>query len=434
MRPPLTNVHIHIFNTDCAPQRFFRVLSLGYGNVFASALKSALDSKAGRSIVNRLAGMFNTETQRKVARYISFMRVGGLGSQQEIFEQALAIGKKFDPSIRMIALTLNMDHMDSERDVRKSFETQLEEVRNIRRYYPRNFFPFLGIDPYHKAGIELKEWAQHNFESGFLRNGEALPYFFGIKLYPAHGFFPFDRALEELYAYAEEYNLPIISHCTRSGSMYIGDDIEDRIPKFPLFLNPTGSKREKEATQRIHSRIQRFYKAELIKNNALGNNDQACDLFSHPENFIPVLEKFPNLKVCLAHMGGLTEFLEYTAVPKDIQRQRDLEQNGKWLDLIQTMMRTYPNLYTDISYTLSGFDQPAILNTLGQFLGDPADPQALGKRVLFGTDFFMTEQEKKESDLYALLIHHDKLKPWMDDLTRHNPARFLSNMNPYIGM
>ena len=431
---PFTNVHMHIFNTDCAPQRFFRVLSLGWGNAFASLLKSALDSKSGRAVVDRLARMSNPDTRRKLARYLAFMQVGGQSSQLEIFEQALAVGRQFDPSVRMVGLTLNMDYMDSPSDVRKSYETQLEEVRNIRRYYPRNFFPFLGIDPYHKTGIELKEWAQQNFESGFLRKGVALPYFFGIKLYPAHGFFPFDRGLEELYAYAEEYNLPVISHCTRSGSMYIGNDIQNRISRFPTFLNQAGTLPEAKACQRILDRIHRFYDAELVKNNPLGNNSQACDLFSHPENYIPVLEKFPNLKVCLAHMGGLTEFLDDQCAGKEVARLRKLEENGKWLDIIRQMMQTYPNLYTDISYTLSGFDSEPILKTFIDFLGNPADPHALGKRVLFGTDFFMTEQEKQESDLYSLLLRNEKLKPWITELTRNNPARFLSNLTPYIGM
>jgi predicted TIM-barrel fold metal-dependent hydrolase len=383
-------------------------------------------------MINTLYRLTDQAAQKKLARYLSFMQVGGKSSQREIFELALEIGKHHDPAIRLVALTLNMDHMDSIKDVRKSFETQLEEIRDIKRYYPDHFFPFLGVDPYHKSGKDLKEWAQKNLEYGFLRGDKPYPYFYGIKIYPAHGFFPFDRKLEQLYGFAEMYDIPIMTHCTRSGSMYIGDNIQDRIMKNPSMILPAGNQRAVDAGKKILERIERFYQAGLVRNNSLGNNINACNLFSHPENYIPVLEKFPGLKLCLAHMGGTTEFLPDEKVSENVKKLRKLEQSGKWLDVIRNMMHQYPNLYTDVSYTLSDFDKKDIVDLLIGFLGDPNNPNALGHRVLFGTDYFMTEQEKKELDLYAILLNNDRLNPWADLLTRVNPARYMSNITDYV--
>lgn len=428
MEKPFTNVHTHVFNTDCAPDRFLRVLSLGPLNVIAEPVKRLLESRAGMQIVGMLYTAFrNRDSQKALARYVSFLQIGSKGSQLEIFQHALQAGRQYDPAIRIVGLTMNMDFMDSQFSIRRPFDTQLEEVKNIKRYYPDHFFPFLGVDPRHTAR-DLGEWVEKQLTAGFQHKGRVYPYFCGIKIYPAQGFFPFDPRLEPVYAFAESRDIPVMTHCTRSGSMYIGDYVRELLPRKPPVLPKQKNQTAEEAQERIYLRIQKFYEAGLVKNNKYGDNDVATDLFSHPENYIPVLEAFPKLKLCLAHMGGTTEFMDDVKCDKDIQQLRQLEGGLKWLDHIRGMMRTYPHLYTDVSYTISDFEDPAVLDMAEAFLGKPEDPSALGHRVLFGTDFFMTEQESKESDLYGLLMTKDRLTPWRDALTRENPARYLSNI------
>jgi hypothetical protein len=88
------------------------------------------------------------------------------------------------------------------------------------------------------------------------------------------------------------------------------------------------------------------------------------------------------------------------------------------------MMIEYPNLYTDISYTLSAFGDGKVLDRVIALLGmNDKQGQPLAKRVLFGTDFFMTEQEARETELYALA--KDKLSPWFDLISRDNPQDFI---------
>ncbi len=426
MEKPFTNVHTHIFNTDCAPDRFLRVLSLGALNIIAEPVKGLLESRVGMQIVGMLYTAFRSrDSQKALARYVSFLQIGSKGSQLEIFQHALQVGRHYDPAIRIVGLTMNMDFMDSQFSIRRPFDTQLEEVKNIKRYYPDHFFPFLGVDPRH-AVRDLGEWVEKQLTAGFQHKGKVYPYFCGIKIYPAQGFFPFDPRLEPVYAFAESHDIPVMTHCTRSGSMYIGDYVQELIPLKPPVLHAQKNPSTKDAQKRIYDRIQKYYDAELVKNNRYGDNDAATDLFSHPENYIPVLEAFPKLKLCLAHMGGTTEFVD--TVNPAIQKRRQLEGGRKWLDHIQEMMSTYPYLYTDISYTLSDFKNSDILTIAENFLGNPQEPNALGHRVLFGTDFFMTEQESKESDLYSLFMNNERLASWRDALTRENPARYLSNV------
>ena len=83
---------------------------------------------------------------------------------------------------------------------------------------------------------------------------------------------------------------------------------------------------------------------------------------------------------------------------------------------------TFPG--TDRAYTLSDFDDPARLLEINYFLqAKDVNGRPLIERVLFGTDFFMTEQEKRESELYALA--KSKLSVWFDQIARVNTQKFL---------
>ena len=429
MSLPFTNVHTHVFNSECAPDRFLRILPIPVVRKAPRIIKGVIDSKIGRGIIHGLFKVWyrkSSDKRKAIDKYIAFLDVGTDVSQMEVFRTALEAGSTFDPAVRIVGLTMNMDYMDSQSSKKQiSFVTQLEEVKKIKRYYPSTFFPFLGIDPRHKAGIDLVNFAKPYFETGAVSpEGKVYPYFCGIKLYPALGFFPFDPRLEELYAYAQEHQLPVMTHCTRVGSQYIGNLIESLIPDSPPMIDSASTVTVKAS---VEARITAYKTRGWIKNSKLGENDLACDLFGHPENYIPVLEKFPDLRLCMAHMGGSNEIRK--SMKDELADIRQVDPDS-WFEHIERIMKIYPNLYTDISYTLSDFNDKdgdvfkatlAFLNTLV----DPNDPQEgkLGDRVLFGTDFFMTEQEKREPELYA--ITKENLATWWDAIGKHNTQKFL---------
>lgn len=426
MQAPFTNVHLHVFDTDCAPDRFLRVIPSKPVRMLSKPIKNLLEMRWIRKGVHALGKKIRA--QSPTGKYLAFLDIGLEVSQLNIFEKVLAVGKQYDTQVRLVGLTLNMDYMDSLISKgQKSFDTQLQEVMQIKEYYPDNFFPFLCVDPRHKSGVDLLNWAKKYFESGFLVNGTIYPYFYGIKLYPSLGFFPFDIRLEELYDYADKNAIPIMTHCTRSGSLYIGEYIESLIPKEPNFLSERtredGSIPQpiRDAKKNILDRIKTYYDKGWIKNSSLGENDMACDLFGHPENYIPVLDRFPTLKICLAHLGGSNEILSKPD-GKELRQIREVD-GALWSDRIVQMMKDYPNLYTDISYTLSDLnkaDKPEIKAKILSILADPN----LADRLLFGTDYFMTEQEQRESDLYQ--IAKDAFSNAEFDLiTRANPQSFL---------
>lgn len=446
-----TNTHTHIFNTDCAPDRFLLVIPSSVVRAMPSFIKLLLSTKAGRESIHLISKLYSKLNNSKNGakrtafdKYIAFLNIGTQASQLDVFQKGLAAGQKTEANLRLVALTLNMDYMDSEPNTSGSFvnyETQLEEVKNIKRLYPDTLYPFLSIDPRHVANSNMVTWSKAYFEKGFEYKGVVYPYFCGLKLYPALGYFPFDPRLLEMYEYAEQKGLPIMSHCTRVGSQYIGNYIESLIPREPAMLGNLEDEEIKKSRTDIYARIARYYsvdnskkKENWIKNNKKGKNDFACDLFGHPENYISIMRTFPNLKICLAHMGGANEIRMLTDL-KNEKGNEDLllarEYDGvQWFDKIWELMKKYPNLYTDISYTVSSFesDKPEeankILNRVLQLMGDTDNfGNSLSKRVLFGTDFFMTEQETHEAELYD--ITKRTLSNYYELITRANVETFL---------
>jgi predicted TIM-barrel fold metal-dependent hydrolase len=435
MNLPFTNAHVHVFNTLCAPDNFLRVVPSNIVRKNSAFIKKMVDSRFGRYLVDKLFNLTNSDNARQLKewnKYLSFLEVGTEKRQLDIFLRELNDAKTFDSNPRIVGLTLNMDYMDNNPlSKHKRIETQLEEVIEIKRYMPANFFPFLGIDPRFKGGDDLVSWCLPYTESGVSKDGVWYPFFSGLKLYPALGYFPFDPRMAHLYKYAEENGLPVMTHCTRAGSQYIGNDIVSQVSKEPGTIMPDpvantqAFEKVKANHEKILARIKAYYTNNWVVNSNIGANDLACDLFGHPGNYIPVLESFPKLRICLAHMGGSSEIYSDDALRKaDKLDELDKTDGGSWFEMIKAMMIVYPNMYTDISYTLCDLDKPEILSRILEFFNTPDNQnEPLGRRVLFGTDFFMTEQEKSESELYNLAAN--KLNTWFNQITRVNPANYL---------
>ena len=214
-----TNFHIHIFDSECAPRTFLKVINANFVRKNPLAINFILRRRAIRNFI----GFLNHRKRRKKAsrrsnidKYLSFLDIASQKRQADIHLLAKKAASSHDPSTRLVALTLNMDHMDDSAVPVKNFNTQLAQVQQIKRYYPDSFFPFLSVDPRAKSGAALLRWAKPYFVTGVQSkdSGKYFPFFSGIKLYPALGFFPFDPRLEALYAYAEKEGIPIMTHCT----------------------------------------------------------------------------------------------------------------------------------------------------------------------------------------------------------------------------
>ncbi|HEY1046541.1 MAG TPA: amidohydrolase family protein [Bacteroidia bacterium] len=367
MNKQYSNIHTHIFNGKCAPDYFFKIVLPSKLDPFADEIKAFIEKKWMRRLIKLIS---RKRGHSMFQRYLEFLEIGTQNSQTDIFRYLKDNYNTLSNDMRFIVLTLNMDHMDTQPSYHARIEDQLAEIDKLRTYYPNNVFPFLGVDPRHKSGEELVSWIKDKFKG--------MKYF-GLKLYPAMGYFPFDPGLDAMYQWAQDNNVPVMTHCTRSGNFYTGR-MNDVIPVNNVAtLNPNSP-----SMLTIHNKVSRFRGNEKVWKD----NKHACNLFSHPENYLPILEKYPQLKLCIAHFGGEDEVLGEVC---DLVKE-GLDSPGNWYDAICNLMNQYPNVYTDISYTL--YSEPAIKKVQGLMGGD------LGARILFGTDFFMTIRERNESQLW----------------------------------
>jgi predicted TIM-barrel fold metal-dependent hydrolase len=421
----LINIHMHVFTKDTVPPKFLRVRPIGIVRRFPESSMKFLSSPFMRRLIGGVVKVNSRlNSNNRFFRILSFLDNGLLPSQEAVLNRELEAARKFDPEASTVILTMNMDYMDEELPP-SPFLSQIEDIIRIKRHRPSEIFPFLGIDPRDPNIYSGDTWVRNTMQKGIASNGIIYPHFAGLKLYPALGFFPFDKRLEPIYRYAEEFEIPLITHCTRVGSIYIGTRITELIPrKINGLLSPTlpDNPPGNLALSEIQNRIEKYYSESYIAQAKNGANDVACDLFSHPQNYIPLLEQFPKLKLCIAHMGGDTEIVNMDQ--EDIDKEIHNIDKPFWFDRIKSMMVRYPSLHTDISYTLSALKNDAVLQRILELM-ETKDNQGepLSKRVLFGTDFFMTEFENSEEHLFALA--KDKLSKYWTDITVTNNHRFL---------
>lgn len=395
-RHSIYNVHTHIFNFDCVPSGF---LTNYVPRAFAGILAKLLRKPGTAAIVRFLAS-------KLVRKYATFVAVGTKKTPLEVYEEMI---KSYDgEDAKFIILPMNFDYMGGG-VAPANHLTQLELVLRVRAQYPDRCLPFLSIDPRQGSGKQILDFVK-------ARIGPPKYQFVGIKLYPSLGFYPTDQRLELMYEYCEENEIPILTHCTREGAFYAGKKVPAHLLQYNSFnLTP--------ATERRHDQPQ--YKNPSKKPSI------ACDNFLDPANYYDVLHKFENLKLCFAHFGGETEMrtvFNEQGVPSNQHPKlttadctNGFTEDTSWFRIIEYLMTEFKQTRADISFTL--YDSKLFKSINNILLTEP-----YSDRVLFGTDYFMTTQHKKEFTLYdefrnQLPVEGDNLQ-WQR-ISHINPQNYL---------
>ena len=253
-------------------------------------------------------------------RYAAFMEIGNSESQLEIFE---LIRGYYPEGTKFVALMMDMEFMGAG-DVPQSFDKQVDELAGVRDKYPDHVLPVVAADPRRKDIADV------------VRNCVEGRGFAGIKLCPPLGYYPFDERFADMYAYAQEKGVPVLSHCSRGGVYYRGKITDD------MLAHPKDGRKFKKT-----------------------GNSEFCDHFADPANYRYVLEEFPRLKICLAHFGGDGEWESYL---NDSWHAGDEES---WISVILDLMKDerWPNVYADVSYVMHDTRFHPFLKVL---LADPA--------------------------------------------------------------
>lgn len=304
---------------------------------------------------------------------------------------------------RIILAPMLMDfgdkHLDSElyynAPPKRSIERYLDDVlRGIHEYHKARpdgileIYPFLGINTtnYTLGGLEkkLKSLFSMRFGSRQIYSkmfnmlnrldvwapgvGEELVV--GVKLYPPLGFDPWPVDNHEefekvnfLYSYCQELNIPLTTHCNDQGYNTISV-------------------------------------AEAWK-------------WSAPKSWIPVLEKYPKLKLNFAHFG------------KQYFRKLGMMPVTEWQDDIIKLILKYPQVYTDLSFSGAKSDfYKKLRKTLDSQTSE--DKEKLCKRIIFGSDFMINLSICDSYYDYLQIFDEAKFSPEEKHLfCSVNPTRFM---------
>lgn len=385
----IINCHSHIFTLKNVPNGFVRGL-----------VKIARSKIGNKTVQYILSSVIPIDNKDILDRYAKFIKVGGNKSQKDIFDKMEGY---YPANTKFVVLSMDMDFMGAG-NAKENFTKQLKELAVLKadsRYKDR-IFPFICADPRRKGIHNLvKEYVE---EHGFA----------GIKIYPPLGYYPFDDRLDKVYRYAIEKNLPVISHCTPHGVFYLGTirkdwhrkDIQNKIHHngniyTSWFTNPLSGKTEKKKTIRFRRKNKRII----------------CSKFSHPVNYEVLLNKyngeFKNLKLNLAHLGGSQELYKYLS-----DHSNDKEKKRTWFSIIKKLIREYPNVYTDVSYTLADKNLIPLIS-----VGLLEHPD-VKKKVLFGSDYYMANIEGDEY-LFSMTLRHELKENKYKLIAHDNPRDFL---------
>lgn len=413
------NSHTHIFTMNNAPDGF---LKLYLPAPVAGIVDKFTNTQVGSSLIGWLAG-FN---KGLLKRYATFLQIGKSKNQIEVFEDLMS--RYANESIDFVALTLNMENLGVGKSI-SGFEGQLEEIIDIKRKYPERILPFFGLDPRWLNGNGIKDKIESYFTTKINIGGSEVFPFQGLKIYPSTGFYVFDERLKDTLEWAADNGVPVMAHTYYLGGIFNYDKnyITNNLNPYDPY-----TKSRYSVPKFIEERGSLF--GRLLRTQATKNCKYSCSYFLDPNSYTSVLDYFKdrNLKICLAHFSGVAQIKASKGMKSDKEQTPPYGTTNKnWYDLIREMLLKYPNLYTDISYDVAeAVDSDN--NFLYQEFCDELNKE-YGDRILFGTDYFMTEKDNLEQDSVAKFrafantkILNNGNTMW-DQMAKINPRNYLKS-------
>jgi len=271
------------------------------------------------------------------------------------------IQKQYPIGTNFIVLPMDMEHIKLGAP-RQGIDQQHNDLLKLAKESNGHIIPFYAADP------RRRDIVRH------VKDNLGRNKFRGIKIYPNLGYFPYDKNLMKIYSICEKGGFPVISHCMTGGVWEYGLSLEQR--------------RE----------------------------------FANPNNYKQVLEAHPKLKVCLAHFGGADEWEKHLK-----GRNESLNSDSTWVKTIYDMIDSgkYPNLYADISYTIFTPRFKDMYIDLIDYLKVLLSNKRIRKHVLFGSDYYMVEQEELSEKEVSIMLRSRLGEDLYFQIAHHNPRAFL---------
>ena len=415
MNSKFINIHSHIFTVAHAPDYFLQTVIPNRD--LAEYVQRLLQKNGTRWIIHIIKFLLSKEKRGLLEKYIGFLEIGVSSTQEEVFQKVSSSYKKYgDYGIVVLAQVLDTLDLEDISSTHKKVKTQIQEILEIKRNaaYQKHIFPFLPVDPRTSFTLSIKDWLETyiNIDNRFC----------GIKLYPGSGFYPFDKRLEPMWEWAQKNNVPVMTHCTRVGSFYLGS--QQSIVNTGGFtvesINP-----QSPAMPAILHRIDLTLQNDSIRKK----NVVWCNVFGNPQCYEPVLEKYPDLKICFAHLGGSTEVIRSVGNKPLSGYPEGLADNNWYMEVLR-LMKTYKNVHSDISYTLNDDEAMEIITwefSQQNYFDNFGKPMI--EKLMYGTDFYMTQTEKEGTEplLQNNFTEHFRAPGQVKLMAYENTFQFLQN-------
>jgi len=357
----MINCHSHIFTLNNVPKNFvpfgltYFLARIPFYKFLAKILRFT-DKIIPRS---------------RLSRYGNLLELGLHQTQADIAEN---LAGYYPNNTKFVVLPMDLSYMGAGKPKQSVMDQHLKLLELVKNN--KNILPFIAIDPRRQQldNIDLIQ-----FINDLLRHKDEnnKSYFKGIKLYPSQGFLPTNPFLNPVYELCEIEQLPIMSHCTRGG------------------IKPKNMDK-KEAT-----------------------------LYADPDHYIPVMRRYPKLKICLAHFGGYTDWDKYFEQPES-RIIYDLDDNTNrhkmnWLSKVLQLIKCgeFPNLYTDVSYTVF------IKNMYMPILKVLLYSDVIREKTLFGSDYYMVEIERFDERYISMKLRAELGDEVFRQIACENPKKYL---------
>lgn len=392
----IINCHTHTFTLDHVPDKVFSWLPISW----------ARKSKLFEIIIKYAPRVFRSKNDF-LDRYASMLAIMELKLQENVLVKLISYYPK---ETRFVILSMDMEHMDAGKS-KVSFKQQLNELSAIKKKYTDLVYPFICADPRNPdITQQVKEYIlNHNFA--------------GIKLYPALGFYPFDERLHEVYKFAIENNIPIITHCAK-GVIYDRARIKPENKIHPI----TGEIFTETSKRKLTTHYTDPKNFDYLMDKSM------LQIYMDKYHSGKKAPDFSKLKICFAHFGGEEEWENYLLTPWNPLLEKN-NKNTNWFSDICDIIKKYENAYADISYLISEkktypllkllIEEGTIAKKHNYTSDDNLKKIKLSERILFGTDFFLVEQKDNERNLTIELRSFLGYENFMK-IANHNPKLFLN--------
>lgn len=241
------------------------------------------------------------------------------------------------------------------------YKKHMHDLEELSKKYPGRVFPFLAVDPRRIGIMKLIERK--------VNQGKGV--FKGIKIYPPLGYLPTHPNLDPVFDYCTKYDIPITLHCSPGGMNNFRSE--------NYVISWTGN-----------NHLEDF---KSLKGNK-------SIFYTAPEKWLPVVTRWPNLRINFAHFGG--------------GEQLELNET-KWMNDIIKMIGEHPHVYTDVSYHAKEKLPEKILEVIDK-------NECLKNKLMFGTDYIMIMMGNK---LGGLGKYFDRFTVFQNNLLYDNAKTFL---------